>query len=183
MEGQLLPDERAFLYNAVIERKPSIVLEVGTWKGGGSTLQIASALASNNKGVLYTCEVDPALYTEAVNNYSSSRFRDYVKFHNKPSTILIESMIKNNNIPDFVFFDGPEDSDLNINDFKLLDQYLPSGSYFCMHDWDLGHRHDGISSSKATLLRPYLEQLTTWKIIRSLTAPISVGIVLAIKTA
>jgi hypothetical protein len=49
------------------------------------------------------------------------------------------------------------------------------------HDWDLGVRVDGMTSTKSTLLRPYLESSSSWKIIRALTAPESVGLVCAQK--
>ncbi len=183
IEGQMWPDERKFLYDAVLKRKPSISLEVGTWKGGGSTLQIASALRSINHGILHTCEVDYDLYQEAINGFNTLPENDFVRFYNQPSTTLIKSLIKTNQIPDFVFFDGPEDQHLNLNDFMLLDEYLKIGTYFCMHDWDIGVRADGLSSTKAVLIRPYLESLSNWHIIGKLTTPVSVGIVLAEKTA
>lgn len=211
MEGQMWPEERALLYTAVMECNPTITLEVGTWKGGGSTLQIATALQqlskpkvvcdhttntpdiiANNElraivsmknGILHTCEVNEDFYAEAVRGFANSSLSEHIVFHNIPSTDLIKQLIVTKQIPQFVFFDGPEDPELNINDFKLLDEHLPIGTYFCMHDWDLGIRADGLSSTKAQLLRPYLEQLPTWKILRTLTAPVSVGIVVAKKIA
>ena len=180
MEGQLLPDEREFLYNAVAERSPSIVLEVGTWKGGGSTLQIAMALSLND-GILHTCELDKSLYDIAVKSYEGTLHDHRISFWNISSTELINQLINDDRIPEFVFFDGPEDPIINMNDFKLIEKHLPIGAYFCMHDWDTGVRIDGLKSTKAVLVRPYLEQSNKWEILRSLTAPVSVGIVLAKK--
>jgi hypothetical protein len=48
MDGQLTIEERKFLHTTVLAEKPSLVFEIGTWKGGGSTWQIATALKSNN---------------------------------------------------------------------------------------------------------------------------------------
>ena len=186
MEGQMLPEERKFLYNAVINCKPKLVLEIGTWKGGGSTFQIASAIhENNNDGRLYTCELDKDLYDSAVNNFLMSPLNKIINFYNIPSTELIHKLIESNNMKDFdfIFFDGPEDPQLNLDDFKLLDNHILPGTYFCMHDWDLGLRVDGLISTKAKLLRPYLEQSQKWKIIDSLTYPISVGLVLAMKVS
>lgn len=211
MEGQMWPEERHFLYSAVLECDPAIALEVGTWKGGGSTFQIATALkhlsklriicnettntpdvinknemraiASIKNGILHTCEVNEDFFAEAVAGFSNSSLSKHIIFYNSPSTTIIKQLITTKQIPQFVFFDGPEDPELNLNDFKLLDNHLQVGAYFCMHDWDLGIRADGLSSTKAELLRPYLEQLSTWKILRTLTAPASVGIVLAKKIA
>lgn len=179
MEGQMTAHERTFLNKAVYERLKNetngIVLEVGTWKGGGSTLQISTALNSINNGhILHTCETDVALYTQAVESYSNHVLGKHIVFHNKPSTVVIGQLISENKIPKFVFFDGPEDSRTNLDDFIKLDAHLPSGTQFCMHDWDL----DGLISTKARLLRPYLEKSENWRQISSLTKPLSVGIVL-----
>lgn len=205
------PEERKFLHDAVLKCNPTIVLEVGTWKGGGSTLQIAAALEQLSKPkvvcdettntpdviannelratvslkncILHTCEVNEDFYAEAIRGFANSPYSKFIVFYNSPSTEIIKQLIATKQIPQFVFFDGPEDPVLNINDFKLLDEHLPVGTHFCMHDWDLGVRADGLSSTKALLLRPYLERSSTWKIIKSLTAPVSVGIVLAEKIA
>src|SRR5437588_650673 len=47
--GQLSAMERELLTNSVLQasRKPQIVLEVGTWLGGGSTLHLLRALERN----------------------------------------------------------------------------------------------------------------------------------------
>lgn len=179
MNGQLWSKERQFLYDAVIIARPPITLEVGTWKGGGSTWQIATALSKLGFGRLHTCETNPEFYEEAQALYLHSNTN--VNCWPRRSTELIQLLINQNEIPKFVFFDGPEDPDLNLSDFELLDKHLEVGSYFCMHDWDLGVRPDGLESTKAKLLRPHIEQSKQWNILKSLTAPDSVGIVLAQK--
>jgi len=183
MEGQMTIAEREFLYNAVFnclqDKHFCTVLEVGTWKGGGSTLQIATALSDIDKGhMLYTCETDSDFYNQAVASYLNHPLDKYIIFSNSPSDVVIDQLIKEKNIPQFVFFDGPEDPDVNLNDFKKLDEVLEVGSQFCMHDWDLDIRIDGLVSTKAKYLRPYLEKSTRWRKISSLTKPVSVGIVL-----
>ena len=183
MEGQMTTAEREFLYNAVHthlrDKNGAAVLEVGTWKGGGSTFQIANALSHINKGhILYTCETDVGLYNEAVASYRNHPLDKHIFFLNSPSNVLIEQLIGSKIIPQFVFFDGPEDPEINLNDFKRLDEFLEVGAQFCMHDWDLDIRIDGLVSTKAKLLRPYLESLKNWRRLDSLTKPVSVGIVL-----
>ncbi len=179
MEGQMWPAERDFLANAIKERNPSIILEVGTWKGGGSTLQIANAMAESS--TLITCEVDKNFYDQAMRDLSDHKNFDNIKFNNVPSYELIDDIIENGVIPEFVFFDGPEDPEINYNDFKRLEEYVKPGTYFCMHDWDLGVRADGLTSTKAEYVRPYVEKSDKWDILRTLTSPVSVGIVLAKK--
>lgn len=190
MEGQMWPEERKLLHNAVLDCKPAVVLEVGTWKGGGSTLQITSALLKNasqsdtpTSGVLHTCELDSSLYEEAKRNYDGIPESNHVKFYNQSSDQLIGHLIENGEAEKlgFIFFDGPEDPDVSINDFMTLDKYLQIGTFFCMHDWDPMLGPDGPRSTKALRLRPYLENLGTWETIKTLTYPDSVGIVLAKK--
>ena len=181
MEGQLWPVERQLLYDTVFETKPSILLEIGTWKGGGSTYQIATALSNLRHGVLHTCEINTPFYLEAAKIYGGSRWQGIVKCYNIPSTQLINQLIGDNQIPDFIFCDGPEDPDLNLSDFLLLEPYLRNGAIFCVHDWDMNIREGGVVSMKAKLLKPYIENSTNWKIQTYLTMPDSVGMVVAIK--
>ena len=55
--GEMLPFERFKLTNWILNIKPTIVFEVGTGNGGGSTYFIAKALKElNNDGVIYTCD-------------------------------------------------------------------------------------------------------------------------------
>ena len=179
MRGQLLPDERKFLYDAVVMAKPKLVLEVGTWCGGGSTLQIAEALLFNGFGRLITCEIDVDLYSEAFGIYNCEKWAGVVECRNVDSSSLISELIAGGDIPDFLFFDGPEDPDLNLKDLLLLEGHLAVGSYFCAHDWDLGVRVDGGVSVKSRLVRPYVEGSGGWDVVGGLTYPVSVGIVLA----
>src|SRR3984957_10812920 len=70
IEGQLNPQERAFITNAILNAptKPRVTLEVGTWLGGGSTLHILRALEKNGQGHLYGIEADPSIYERMVAN-------------------------------------------------------------------------------------------------------------------
>jgi predicted O-methyltransferase YrrM len=58
IEGQLSAKEREYLTNAVMgaPRPPRVVLEVGTWLGGGSTIHILRALEQNRQGHLWGIE-------------------------------------------------------------------------------------------------------------------------------
>lgn len=179
MNGQLLPQERALLYNAVIKASPKLVLEIGTWKGGGSTYQIANALLATMSGILHTCEVNTEFFAEASQIYNTDKWRNIVFCHNIPSTKLITQLIANNTIPDFIFEDGPEDPALNIADLMLLEPHLKQGTIFCAHDWDLDVRVDGGVSIKSQSIRPYIENSPNWEIIEYITKPISVGMVVA----
>lgn len=177
--------ERKFLFDSILAARPKAVLEVGTWKGGGSTWQIANALQSLRESghncVFHTCEVDQAHYAEAQAIYSQSPWEEFVRCHHATSDTLIGMLLAAEVVPDFLFFDGPEDVDTALRDFQRLDKVVKAGSFFMMHDWDLGQRVDGLQSIKALKIRPYLESLQTWRIISSMTAPESVGLILAEK--
>lgn len=172
MNGQLTDSERKFLRQAVLIAKPQLVLEVGTWKGGGSTWQIASALFENNHGMLYTCETEKAFYDEAMSLF---KYHSHVRLHLQPSCSLIQRMISNDEIPDFIFMDGPEDETTAMNDLNSLMPYLRCSALLCVHDFDP-------PSIKAAQLRPYLENSNEWELMSSLSAPESVGICLWRKT-
>ena len=60
--GQLNDEERRLLTNAILNaaNKPEIVVEVGTWLGGGSTLHILRALERTGVGHLWGIEADLA---------------------------------------------------------------------------------------------------------------------------
>lgn len=184
MEGELYLEERKFLYQAIIQKKPKIVLEIGTGGGDGSTYQIATALKRNFlkskvKGCLHTCEVNPSVVEQAKMKYSTNTWHQTIICWQEFSHNLIDMLITDNNPPNFIFFDGPEDPQIALNDIKRLEPHLKPKTWFCMHDWDLDIRPDGNISTKSTKIRPYIESSTDWKILRSLTAPESVGIVLA----
>lgn len=164
--GELLPLERFLLHHYIFLSCPSVVLEVGCGEGA-STYYIAEALRKNGRGQLYTC--DPIrqpteqflwLYSDNVNYFSSD------------SEFLIDRLISKNTIPSFVFFDGPEDPIVALDDFKRLDPYLQTGTIFSMHDWHTGPNpriYDNNISTKADLIKPYINSLENWKLIQELS--------------
>ena len=89
--GQMMPQERKFLFDAVFECKPKTVLEVGTWRGGGSTLQIIQALNMfGGIGTLHICETNIEWYKESVELYKyECEYSNIIKLYNIESTKLI----------------------------------------------------------------------------------------------
>src|SRR5258707_14848422 len=69
-EGQLNTRERDQLTNAIVgaPAPPRVVLEVGTWLGGGSTLQILRTLEKNGQGHLWGIEADYGIYDRMLAN-------------------------------------------------------------------------------------------------------------------
>lgn len=177
MHGQLWEEERKLLHKIIVDLKPNLCLEIGTWKGGGSTYQIASALVSNGKGFLITCEPDLQLFNIAKHTYETELSNSMpIKLMNSYSHGVISDLIDANTIPDFIFMDGPEDPNVAFNDLKAIEDHMEPGSIVAFHDWDIGKRVDGLISTKSKLVKPYIENNNKWSYVVGITSPISVGL-------
>jgi hypothetical protein len=75
-------------------------------------------------------------------------------------------MINDNIDINFIFFDGPEDPNVALNDFKVLEEYVKFGTVFSMHDWCITTRkYDNGISTKSLFLKPYIENSNSWVLI------------------
>lgn len=171
--GQLLPAERTALHEMVLQARPKICVEVGTWKGAGSTLQIVSALDINQQGFLHTCEPDAELHNIATQYYNNhgQQFLPRIALHKKTSTELIQELINQKTKVDFFFADGPEDPDLAVRDFKMAESIMEPGSIFAAHDW----LND--ESVKVSKLKSVIGKSDKWMLYSIVTPPESVGLV------
>lgn len=77
--GQVLPDTRLGHWLTALAAQSSVIVEIGTWKGLGSTLCIANGLC-HSKQHFYTIEADEACWNEARSRYNDSRIH-FVKGH------------------------------------------------------------------------------------------------------
>jgi predicted O-methyltransferase YrrM len=174
--GQLLRAERTALHQTVLDLRPEVCLEVGTWKGAGSTLQIAAALSINNKGHLHTCEPDPLLHATASAYYGpdgpGADFATFLTLHKKTSGELIQQLANSGRRIDFAFFDGPEDADVALQDFLALQPLTKPGAVLAVHDWL--HQPESV---KAVKLKKYMLDHTGWILHNLLGPPDSVGLV------
>ena len=70
VEGQLNSLEREILVKAILDRapKPQVVLEIGTYLGGGSTVEFLRALQQNGEGHLWGIECDRSIYDQMIAN-------------------------------------------------------------------------------------------------------------------
>lgn len=171
--GQLLQAERTALHNTVLEHKPKVCLEIGTWKGAGSTLQIVAALAANGSGHLHSCDPDTDMFNTASAFYNSpqgEQFLPYLSLYNQKSHELIAEIKKSKLKLDFVFADGPEDPDVALDDFKSIQPIMNAGSIFAAHDW----LHEG--SVKVSKLKKHMLNDSGWSLINLLSPPTSVGL-------
>src|SRR5271154_5211399 len=113
LEGQLNPAERQLLTDAILKplKKPEIVVEVGTWLGGGSTVTFLRALDQNGAGHLWGVEADRTIYDRMMANLTTlapeviDRFTPLFGFSEKVLPIWIAEQKKPFQI-DVVFLDG-----------------------------------------------------------------------------
>ena len=154
--------ERRFLTDAIrnASKKPQVVLETGTWLGGGSTLHILRALHQNGTGHLWGIEIDRSIYTQMVANIraalpeAADRFTPI--FGRSQDVIprwLVESSAAGR--ADFVFLDGGDNPLEQIVEFKLLADRIPVGGRLMAHDAKM---------RKGKWLVPYLSLLDNWQV-------------------
>lgn len=161
IEGQLNAAERAFVSQAVLEApvKPEVVLEVGTWLGGGSTLHILRALHTNGTGHLWGVEASRDIYEKMIANIrlgapeAADRFTPIFGF----STEVLPQWL--NRLPagkeiDAVFLDGGDNPMEQIEEFKLLADRIKLGGILMAHD---------ARTRKGKWFVPYLSLLDNWE--------------------
>ena len=160
--GQLNDEERRLLTNAILDapKKPEVVLEVGTWLGGGSTLHILRALERNRVGHLWGIEADHSIYNEMLENISRaapeviSRFTPLFGFSYEVIPLWLRGLGPDAKV-DLVFLDGGNNPGEQIEEFHLLDPYIPIGGQLLAHDANL---------RKGKWLVPYLQRLDNWNV-------------------
>jgi predicted O-methyltransferase YrrM len=161
IEGQLNATERQLLTRAIVEcaEKPKVVIEVGTWFGGGSTLHILRALQKNGTGHLWGIEVDRSTYDKMVANIraaapdAAGRFTPLFGFSQE---VLRKWLPEQGPVVrvDFAFLDGGNNPREQIEEFQLLDPVIPVGGQLMAHDAKM---------RKGRWLVPYLSRLDNWQ--------------------
>jgi predicted O-methyltransferase YrrM len=159
--GQLNDAERALLTDALTHaaKKPEVVLEVGTWLGGGSTLHILRALEKNGTGHLWGVEADRSIYERMIANIraaapeASARFTPLFGFSQEVIPKWSQERGPGLRV-DFAFLDGGNNPQEQIDEFHLLDPLIPVGGQLMAHDAKL---------RKGKWLVPYLRALDHWK--------------------
>jgi predicted O-methyltransferase YrrM len=161
MEGQLNAAERQLLSDAILKAKvkPEVVLEVGTWLGGGSTIHILRALEKNGKGHLWGIEADKSIYERMIANIRTAAPETVNRF--TPLFGLSQNLIPKWLAEmgpglqiDVAFLDGGDNPIEQVTEFRLLDPYMPVGSILAAHDAKL---------RKGKWLVPYVSRLDNWE--------------------
>jgi len=163
--SEMLPLERAKLYTWLsnVVKPVNDILEVGTGVGG-STYFIAKALQKNkSNSTIHTCDPTRSPHEKLLREFQN------IKYYQTTSTYLIHFLKAKKTKLDFIFFDGPEDAMLALNDFKLLETYIEPNCFFSMHDWEIEQRkRDGVVSQKSLHIRQYIENSNSWEKIEIL---------------
>ena len=161
ISGQLNSEERRIITAAVLEaeQKPKVILEVGTWLGGGSTLHLLRALEQNGVGHLWGIEADRSIYDEMLKNIGAAapealhRFTPLFGFSQRIIPRWLAEQGPQFEI-DFAFLDGGNNPSEQIIEFGLIDPHMPVGGILMAHDAKL---------RKGKWLVPYLSRLDNWE--------------------
>lgn len=162
IEGQLNAAERRLLTDAVrnVSPKPRVVIEVGTWLGGGSTLHILRALEQNGAGHLWGIEADRSIYEAMLANIrkaapeAAHRFTPLFGFSQQVIPQWLAEQGPEARV-DLAFLDGGNNPREQMDEFRLLDPRIPVGGQLLAHDAKL---------RKGAWLVPYLSRLDNWQV-------------------
>jgi len=161
IEGQLNAREREILTQAVLEesKKPKVVLEVGTWLGGGSTTTFLKALHRNGEGRLWGIEADKSIYDRMIENIRKaapealSRFTPLFGFSQQVIPQWLGEQAPGFQI-DIAFLDGGNNPMEQITEFELVAPRIPVGGQLMGHDAKL---------RKGKWLVPYVSAHDNWE--------------------
>lgn len=167
--GQMYSAERKVLYETITQLKPRQCYEIGTFTGGGSTYFISKAFSDIGSGLLITMESDTHYYNKAVSYFAQKlpEQNKCITFVFNDSTVAFDKYIPNDGKVDCVFFDGAEDGDETLRQFKYFEPYFKSGSIIMFHDWN---------TEKTIAIKPIILENTAWKKCVELIPPQSVGL-------
>jgi predicted O-methyltransferase YrrM len=151
--GQLWLDDRKALWRIVRTLQPALSVETGTWKGGGSTFFISSALYANGGGHLYTVEDNREMVEIAVKNYDTkwSHLTPHLKMFHGDSIEVYGRVLKGKRL-DFVFIDGGNNP-IAEREFELLGPMVRKGGILASHDWFNGKQIEGIKTHPDWIVR------------------------------
>ena len=177
IDGQLSNEERRILTECILQTKPTVVIEVGTWLGGGSTLHILRALHQNGKGRLWGIESDRDVYERLLVNLRNAAPEAIDRF--TPLFGLSQEVLPHwiagegsGLSVDVAFLDGGDQPQEQITEFELLDPLIPVGGHLFAHDARM---------RKGKWFVPFLSRLDHWK--TEVLDSSEVGLLSAVKRA
>jgi predicted O-methyltransferase YrrM len=157
IESQLHPVEKRILSRRVDATNGPTILEIGTYKGGGSTLTFLETLKRKGAGKLIGIEADPDVFDEMKANINSVDPRYFAFFEpiNGFSQRVIPGLLTKYPRFDLVFLDGGNNPREQIEEYELLKDAIPVGGFLFSHDANLRKGH---------WLVPYLSALDNWSV-------------------
>ena len=116
-----LAEDDLFIYNKVVEIKPKIIVEIGTWYGLSACV-MAKALVDcgMRDSVIYTCDKNNMYIPE-------NPFATMIKFYNMQSKEFLKSLKRDGVKTDLMFIDGrlnEKDANRMYNIFNGLRTYM-----------------------------------------------------------
>ena len=141
IQGQLSSKERELLVDYLLKggNPPQVIVEIGTWLGGGSTLHILRELVRQGTGHLWGVEADQSIYDGMVANIRSaipegtSYFTPLFGF----SQMILPKWLSEQGGGlkiDFAFLDGGDSPGEQVDEFNILDPHIVVGGRVLSHD-------------------------------------------------
>lgn len=149
--GQLRDSERALLRRGILDARPDVVVEAGTWYGGGSTFTIAKALRENRRGMLYTVEAGAARSHTAFMRYLHEQHQllPYITFICADSETIIKACLFE---VDVFMCDGGD----RLRDVLAIEDKMRNGGAMYFHDWQ---------DEKEIPAREHIELSSLWDVV------------------
>jgi predicted O-methyltransferase YrrM len=158
IESQLHPSEKDILRGKLLAMPKPTILEIGTYKGGGSTLTFLEALKRKGVGKLIGIEADPDVFAEMKTNIASvdPGYFTFFEAISGFSQQVLPDLLTTYPRFDLAFLDGGNNPREQIEEFELLKNAIPIGGFVFSHDANLRKGH---------WLVPYLSELDNWRVI------------------
>jgi len=147
-QGWYLPENQRYLRQFIADKKPKIIVEVGSWLGS-STIDMAKHLSiANPAGKLYAVDT----WQGSIEHQQTQELQDQLKvlyqqflsnvIHQGMTHVIIpcrmtsvEAASALNVRPDLVYIDGAHDRDNVYQDVMHWYPKLASGGILCGDDW------------------------------------------------
>ncbi len=156
IESQLTAGEKSILAARLAPMPAPVILEIGTYMGGGSTLTFLETLKAKGAGRLYGVEASAAVFArmnENIRSVDPDYFRFFEPVHGYSQQVIPE-LLKEVVQFDVAFLDGGNNPREQIEEFHLLEACIPVGGLLFSHDANL---------RKGAWLVPYLQEFDNWK--------------------
>lgn len=110
------------MWRLVRRFRPHRCIEIGTWKGGGSTLFVTQALHDNGVGLLHTVEIDATVHRQAKAAYERHLpdLLPFVRFELGDYRQVLSDRLADGDGVDLLFLDGAEDAEQTRKQLDFL---------------------------------------------------------------